>query len=151
MTTFFSRLFLVLACLMPSFTTHAQSAAPMPVVQLNAGMHLIKAEVAKTDAHRMRGLMFREQLGANEGMLFVYEQPAVHCMWMKNTLIPLSVAFMDAQGTIINIEDMQPQKLDSHCAQKPAAFSLEMNQGWFKQRGLKPGMKIGGLPPFKQP
>jgi uncharacterized protein len=150
MNNFFLRVFSVLACLMLPATTTAQSAAAMPVVQLNAGMHLIKAEVAQTDAHRTRGLMFREQLGTNEGMLFVYEQSTIHCMWMKNTLIPLSVAFIDAQGIIINIEDMQPQKLDSHCTKKPATYSLEMNQGWFKQRSIKPGMKIGGIAPSER-
>lgn len=128
-----------------SGAAHAQSAPAMPVVQLNAGMHLIKAEVAAENETRMRGLMFREKMGANEGMLFVFDQAAGHCMWMKNTLIPLSVAFLDQDATIINIEDMQPQKLDSHCAKKPAAYALEMNLGWFKQRGIKPGMKIGGI------
>jgi uncharacterized protein len=129
----------------------AQTAPAMPVVQLNAGMHLIKAEVAQTNEQRMRGLMFREQMGTNEGMLFVFEQAAVQCMWMKNTLIPLSVAFIDVQGIILNIEDMQPQKLDSHCATKPATYALEMNLGWFKQRGIKPGMKIGGITSVDRP
>jgi uncharacterized membrane protein (UPF0127 family) len=128
----------------PGFAQTAPAQA-MPVVQLNAGMHLIKAEVAANNEHRMRGLMFREKMPVNDGMLFVFEQAAGHCMWMKNTLIPLSVAFIAQDATIINIEDMQPQKLDSHCAKAPAAFALEMNVGWFKQRGIKPGMKIGGI------
>ncbi|MFM2398511.1 MAG: hypothetical protein RL341_668 [Pseudomonadota bacterium] len=122
-----------------------QNAPALPMTQLNAGMHLIKAEVAANNEHRQRGLMFREKMGVNDGMLFVFDQPAGHCMWMKNTLIPLSVAFIAEDATIINIEDMQPQKLDSHCAKKPAAYALEMNLGWFAQRRIKPGMKIGGI------
>jgi len=113
---------------------------------LNAGMHVIKAEVASTDAEREQGLMFREKMGPNEGMLFVFPAPAAVCMWMKNTLLPLSVAFMDEQGKIINIEDMKPQTLDSHCGNKPVRYALEMNLGWFKQKGIKPGSSIGGLP-----
>jgi uncharacterized protein len=130
---------------LPGGATFAQGAAAMPVTQLNAGMHLIKAEVAANNEHRMQGLMFREKMADTEGMLFVFDQPAGHCMWMKNTLIPLSVAFIAEDATIINIEDMQPQTLQSHCAKKPAAYALEMNLGWFKQRGIKPGMKIGGI------
>lgn len=126
-------------------SARGQTAPALPVTQLNAGMHLIKAEVAANNEHRMRGLMFREKMGVNDGMLFVFDQVAGHCMWMKNTLIPLSVAFIAEDATIINIEDMQPHKLDSHCAKKPAAYALEMNLGWFAQRRIKPGMKIGGI------
>jgi uncharacterized protein len=125
---------------------YAQQSAKFPVVSLNAGMYVIKAEVAANDAEREQGLMFREKMGQNEGMLFVFPAPASVCMWMKNTLLPLSVAFMDAQGKIVNIEDMKPQTLDSHCSSKMVRYALEMNEGWFKQKGIKPGNAIDGLP-----
>ena len=127
-------------------TVAAQQSQGFPVVTLNAGIHLIKAEVASTEAQREQGLMFRKQMAPNEGMVFVFDAPAGVCMWMKNTLIPLSVAFLDQKGAIINIEEMKAQTLDSHCAQKAAFYALEMNQGWFKQKHLKPGTVIEGLP-----
>jgi uncharacterized protein len=127
-------------------TANAQQPAKFPVIALNAGMYVIKAEVAANDAEREQGLMFREKMAPNEGMLFVFPAPASVCMWMKNTLLPLSVAFMDAQGKIVNIEDMQPQTLDSHCSSKMVRYALEMNQGWFKQKGIKQGNAIDGLP-----
>ncbi|MEO7580358.1 MAG: DUF192 domain-containing protein [Massilia sp.] len=117
--------------------------------QLSAGMHLIKAEVAEADAERQQGLMFREKMDKNAGMVFVFDAPATQCMWMKNTLLPLSVAFIDAEGKIVNIEDMQPQTLDSHCSKKPVKFALEMNLGWFKEKNIKPGSAIAGLPRSK--
>jgi uncharacterized membrane protein (UPF0127 family) len=120
-------------------------AQPLPSVQLNAGMHLIRAEVAADVPTRTQGLMHRKSLGQNDGMLFVFDEAAIHCMWMKNTLIPLSVAFLDERGAIINIADMQPHSEQSHCAAKPARYALEMNRGWFAQRGIKPGAKLGGL------
>lgn len=120
-------------------------AQQLPVVQLSAGMHLIRAEVAADFATRGRGLMYRKSLGANAGMLFIFDAPGIHCMWMKNTYIPLSVAFLDAQGAIVNIADMQPHSEQSHCAARPAVYALEMAQGWFAQRGVKAGMKLGGL------
>lgn len=120
-------------------------AQPLPVAQLRAGMHLIRAEVAADYESRGRGLMFRKSLAPNSGMLFVFDAPALQCMWMKNTDLPLSVAFLDAQGTIINIADMQPHTEDSHCAKRPALYALEMEQGWFARRGIKAGMKLDGL------
>jgi len=120
-------------------------AQPLPVVQLSAGLHLIRAEVAADYSTRGRGLMHRKSLGANAGMLFIFDAPEIHCMWMKNTYIALSVAFLDAQGAIINIADMQPHSEQSHCAARPAVYALEMAQGWFAQRGIKPGVKLGGL------
>ena len=116
-----------------------------PVVQLTAGMHLISAELAADVSTRAQGLMHRKSLGPNAGMLFVFDGAAIHCMWMKNTYIPLSVAFLDAQGAIINIADMQPHSEQSHCAARPALYALEMTQGWFAQRGIKPGAKLGGV------
>jgi uncharacterized membrane protein (UPF0127 family) len=120
-------------------------AQPLPVVQLSAGMHLIRAEVAADYSTRGRGLMYRKSLAPNSGMLFVFDSAAIHCMWMKNTYVPLSVAFIDAQGTIINIADMQPHSEQSHCAARPALYALEMERGWFVQRGIKPGLKLGGF------
>jgi uncharacterized membrane protein (UPF0127 family) len=122
------------------------SAQDLPVAQLSAGMYLIRAEVAADFGSRAQGLMYRKEMPSNAGMLFVFEQPGEQCMWMKNTLIPLSVAFMDDDGRIINIEDMAPQTLDSHCAKRPARYALEMNGGWFAARGIKPGTRIGGIP-----
>jgi uncharacterized membrane protein (UPF0127 family) len=128
-----------------AFSADAQQTK-LPVIKLNAGMHVIKAEVAAKEAERQQGLMQREKMGTNEGMVFLFDGPAAVCMWMKNTLIPLSVAFIDDSGTIVNIEDMQPQTTDSHCAKKPVRYALEMNQDWFRQKNIKPGMPIGGLP-----
>jgi uncharacterized membrane protein (UPF0127 family) len=120
-------------------------AQPLPTVQLKAGMHIIHAEVAADFSTRAQGLMHRKFLGQNDGMLFVFDEAAIHCMWMKNTLIPLSVAFLDEQGAIINIADMRPHSEQSHCAAQPARYALEMNRGWFAQRGIKPGVRLGGL------
>ena len=123
----------------------AAAAAQLPVLQLSAGMHLIKAEVAADFSTRAQGLMHRKALAPNAGMLFIFDEPAVHCMWMKNTFVPLSVAFLDERGTIVNIEDMQPHTERSHCAAAPVLLALEMSQGWFAQRGIKPGARLGGL------
>jgi uncharacterized protein len=118
-----------------------------PVAQLNAGMHLIRAEVVADMATRAQGLMHRNSLPQNAGMLFIFDEHAVHCMWMKNTLIPLSVAFIDDGGTIVNIADMEPHSEASHCAGQPVRYALEMNRGWFAARGIKPGARLGGVPP----
>lgn len=129
-----------------SSAAFAENPARFPVISLNAGMHVIKAEVASTEAQRQQGLMFRESLGPNEGMVFLFHAPAGVCMWMKNTPLPLSVAFIDRDGRIVNIENMKPQSLDSHCARQPVYYALEMQEGWFKQRNIKPGSIIVGLP-----
>lgn len=123
----------------------AQAAAQMPVATLNAGIHVIRAEVAGTFETRARGLMFREALGQNQGMIFIFPDESAHCMWMKNTLIPLSVAFIDATGKIINIAEMQPHSEKSHCASRPARYALEMAKGWFAAKGILPGSTIQGL------
>jgi len=139
----------VLAVALLSFggTLGAQTAPQkLPTTPLKAGMHLIQAEVARTSDERATGLMFREHMGTNEGMLFVFEQPGTQCFWMKNTLIPLSTAFLADDGTVVNIARMQPQTLDSHCSAQPVRYVLEMNQGWFAKRGIKPGGKIIGEP-----
>jgi uncharacterized membrane protein (UPF0127 family) len=116
------------------------------VISLTAGIHVIQAEVVAKEVERQQGLMFREKMGPNEGMVFLFDTPAKVCMWMKNTLLPLSVAFIDEDGRIVNIENMMPHTTDSHCAKKPVRYALEMNQGWFKQKNIKPGTMIGGLP-----
>jgi uncharacterized membrane protein (UPF0127 family) len=117
-----------------------------PVMSLTAGMYVIQAEVAANDAQRQQGLMFREKLAPNSGMVFLFNQPAQVCMWMKNTYVPLSVAFIDERGKILNIEDMQPQTTSSHCATGQATYALEMNKGWFAQKNIKPGTLVSGLP-----
>ena len=131
------------------FLVAPAAAQELPVVELRAGMHLIRAEVAADYSTRGRGLMFRKSLAPNGGMLFIFDAAEIHCMWMKNTYIPLSVAFVDAQGAIINIVDMQPRSEQSHCAARPAVYALEMTRGWFAERGVKPGMKLGGLDKIK--
>jgi uncharacterized membrane protein (UPF0127 family) len=124
----------------------AQQTKKFPVIPLTAGMNVIHAEVAANEAEREQGLMFRQSMGANEGMVFLFGAPASVCMWMKNTLIPLSVAFIDRDGRIVNIENMKPQTLDSHCSKGQVFYALEMNEGWFKQKNIKPGTFIEGLP-----
>ena len=127
---------------------HAPGAAwadPLLTYPLKIKGQAIRVEVANTEESRRTGLMFRGALGENQGMLFVYETEGRHAMWMKNTLIPLSVAFIDRSGRIINIEDMQPQTEDAHGARASAVFSLETNQGWFKKRGIKAGDRVQGL------
>ena len=118
---------------------------PLAAVELGAGMHVIRAEVADNNSSRAQGLMRRTSLPPNGGMLFVFDEDAIHCMWMKNTLIPLSVAFIDERGAIINIADMQPHSEQSHCAARPARYALEMTQGWFAQRGIRAGARLRGL------
>ncbi|MDY0012712.1 MAG: DUF192 domain-containing protein [Rhodocyclaceae bacterium] len=121
------------------------AGAEMPMTELGAGMYRIQVEVAATQTDRMLGLMNRPAMPPQHGMLFAFPVDAVHCMWMKNTLIPLSVAFLDQDGRILNIADMQPQSEQSHCAARPARYALEMNQGWFAAKGLAAGARIRGL------
>jgi uncharacterized membrane protein (UPF0127 family) len=123
----------------------ATAFAQLPTVELSAGIHLVRAEVAYTFETRAQGLMFRESLGPNEGMFFVFPQAEIQCMWMKNTLIPLSVAFLDEKGKVVSISDMRPQTETSHCAAAPAKFALEMSGGWFAAKGIRAGATIIGL------
>lgn len=125
---------------------YAQTAsAQLPTMQLAAGIHVIRAEVVSTYDARAQGLMFRKHLGPNQGMLFVFPQVEAHCMWMKNTLIPLSVAFADEKGRIVSISEMKPQTETTHCAAEPARFALEMSGGWFAAKGIKAGSYLRGL------
>jgi uncharacterized protein len=123
----------------------AAPAQRLPEIALTVNGHKLTAEVAHTDPERAQGLMHRRMLPENRGMLFVFTTTAHHAMWMMNTYIPLSVAFIDERGVIINIEDMKPHTQDTHPAAKPAKYALEMNQGWFGKRGIKPGAKIEGM------
>ena len=124
----------------------AGAESRLPTTTLRIGPHALKVEVVRTDEQRSRGLMFREKLGRDDGMLFVFDEPAYHSMWMKNTLIPLSVAFVDAQGVILNILDMEPQTLDSHMSAGPSIYAIETNKGWFAGKKIKAGDKVAGLP-----
>jgi uncharacterized protein len=138
-------------CAAAAFGASAQEGMPngpqhLPVMGLSTGMHLIKAEIAQTPREHAIGLMFRTQMGNNEGMLFAFPQASKQCFWMKNTLIPLAVAFVDEQGVIVNLDEMQAQTESPHCSTKPVRFVLEMNKGWFSKRGIKAGMALAGQP-----
>ncbi|MFT4064920.1 DUF192 domain-containing protein [Paraburkholderia sp.] len=133
---------------------HAQQMPPgakqpseFPRIKLTAGMFVIDAAVAANDADREQGLMYRTSLAPNEGMLFVFNENAGHCFWMKNTLIPLSIAFMRADGTITDLAEMDAETTNNHCPTHNGVFALEMSKGWFASKGIKPGMRIQGLPP----
>lgn len=119
--------------------------AEFPAISLNAGLYVIRAEVANTFETRARGLMYRESLGPNQGMLFVFPAVERHCMWMKNTPLPLSVAFIDERGEVVSVSEMAPHTETPHCAAKPARFALEMSKGWFAAKGVRAGSKIQGL------
>jgi uncharacterized membrane protein (UPF0127 family) len=140
--SFVPALFL-LAALVPA----AAFAQQNPVTEITAGMYRIRAEVVADHETRARGLMHRKSLPGNAGMLFIFDDHGIHCMWMKNTLIPLSVAFIDDRGAIVNIADMEPHSEASHCAARPVKYALEMNRGWFAARGIGPGARLGGVPP----
>ena len=120
-------------------------AGELPQVGLSIGQHKLSAEVANTDATRSTGLMHRRMMPESRGMLFIFPDVAFHGMWMMNTYLPLSVAFIDREGRITNIEDMEPHTQNTHTAKRPAKYALEMNQGWFRKRGIKPGDKVDGL------
>ena len=138
-------------CAALAFATEAaaqSSAQPMlSTAKLTAGMHVITAEVANTDRTRMIGLMHRDRLAPNHGMLFVFDGKSQQCFWMRNTRLPLTIAFIDDDGTLLQLENMAPQTEDSHCSERPVRYALEMEQGWFAKRGIAPGIKLGGLPP----
>ena len=114
-------------------------------IKLQAGIYQIDTQVAQTPEQRSMGLMFRQEMPQHEGMLFVFEQPAKQCFWMKNTFLPLTAAFVADDGTIVNLVDMKPQTTDSHCSEKPVRFVLEMNQGWFAKKGIKAGSRLSGV------
>ncbi len=139
---------LCLLCLLLPLSGAGQDG-PQPrlrTVTLTAGMHVIQAELAITPLQQQTGMMFRRSMGTNEGMLFVNEDKDVRCFWMRNTLIPLAIAFIADDGTIVNIAEMKPQSDQSHCSAQPVRFALEMNAGWFAKRGFKAGSKLRGAP-----
>jgi uncharacterized protein len=140
----FPRSLLLALCLTP-LAAAGQGQGQPATARLTAGLHVIQAEVAADFATRAKGLMYRRSLAQNAGMLFVFDAPAIQCMWMKNTFIPLSVAFLDERGQILNIADMTPHSEASHCSARPARYALEMNRGWFAERGIRPGMTLGGV------
>ena len=118
-------------------------AQPLPVKTLTAGMHVIQAEVASTDATRSKGLMYRKELAPNSGMLFVFEQPNVQCFWMRNTPTPLDIGFFSADGTLLELYAMYPFDENRVVSLSQAVqFALEMNQGWFRENGVLPGAKL---------
>lgn len=115
----------------------------LPVARLTLGMHIVQAQIAETEATREKGLMYRTELPGNDGMLFVFPEAAGHCFWMRNTPLPLSIAFIDDDGVIANVADMKPFDETSHCPARPVRYALEMAQGWFARRGIQAGMKVG--------
>lgn len=139
------------ALLMPVWAA-AQQAPQLNLqrVKLNAGMHVIDAQVAMTPQERQTGLMLRQDMPQHEGMLFVFEQASEQCFWMKNTLLPLTAAFVADDGSIVNTADMKPETTDSHCSARPVRYVLEMNKGWFAKKGIKQGSKLTG-PMFEGP
>jgi uncharacterized membrane protein (UPF0127 family) len=138
------------AALLAASLAVAQSTVEQPqrlqAITLGAGMHNIHAELALTPEQRQKGLMYRRDLASHEGMLFVFEQPQPQCFWMRNTPTPLTIAFVADDGSIVNLDDMKPFDESSHCSAQPVRYVLEMNQGWFAKRGIKPGFKLTGAP-----
>jgi uncharacterized protein len=129
-----------------SAAAQTEAQPRLDTVTLQAGMHNIRAEVARTPLQTQTGMMFRREMASHEGMLFVFDGLSRRCFWMKNTLLPLSIAFIADDGRIVNLADMQPQSQASHCSSEPVRYALEMNQGWFDKRGIKPGFKLKGAP-----
>lgn len=118
----------------------------LPTIELTAGIHVIKTELAITPEQQATGMMFRKEMGTNDGMLFVNNEPGVRCFWMRNTLVPLTIAFLADDGTIVNLADMDAQSDKSHCSARPVRYALEMNRGWFAKRGIKAGARLQGRP-----
>ena len=133
----------ILALLLSSALAHAQAA--LPEIALSIKGHKLTAEVAATDGSRTTGLMHRRIMPENRGMLFVFAYAQPQSFWMMNTHIPLSIAYVDEHGVIVNIADMKPLTTDPHPSTKPAKYALEMNRGWFAKRGIKAGAVIDGL------
>jgi hypothetical protein len=137
---------LLLLTLLPvTAPLHAAENSGLPEIGLSINKHTLTAEVAANDNTRTIGLMHRRIMPENRGMLFVFPNSMPLSFWMMNTYIPLSIAYIDDAGIIVNITDMKPQTTDPHPSAKPARYALEMNQGWFAKRGIKAGAKIEGL------
>lgn len=138
--------FVCLAGAAPGVYAQEEPQTGLERVKLAAGMYQIDAQVAATPTQRQIGLMYRKEMPQHEGMLFVFDQAAQQCFWMKNTLLPLTAAFIDDDGTIVNLVDMAPGVLDAHCSKRPVRFVLEMNQRWFAKKGILAGSKLTGAP-----
>jgi len=121
-------------------------ASTLPVIALQIGHETIQTEVASTPASQQLGLMFRKSMPNDAGMLFVFDQKAGHCFWMRNTELPLAIAFIDDDGKIVNIDEMKPQTDDNHCPSRAVRYALEMNTGWFSQHQIAAGQMVAGLP-----
>jgi len=126
------------------------TALNLPRVHLTIDEHPIEVRVARTDEERALGLMHRKELQENEGMLFWCDECAVQRFWMKDTPLPLSIAFIEDDGTIVKIADLEPHSLESESSDHPVRFVLEVPQGWFARRGIEPGARLVG-PVFLEP
>ena len=144
MSTLLGTLFSTALMLPLSVTAQDAPQLNLQRAKVSVGMHQIDAQVAASPEQRQIGLMFRKEMPQHEGMIFVFEEPTKQCFWMKNTLLPLTAAFVADDGTIVNLEDMKPQTENPHCSTKPVRYVLEMNKGWFAKKGIKAGSKLGG-------
>ena len=144
-------MFPTLVLLLLGASATALRADPLLTYPIRIGEHVIRAEVANTPETRRKGLMFRTRLAPSSGMIFVFPDEHRISMWMKNTRIPLSVAFIDSNGRILNIEAMQPESEQTHSSKGPARFALEMNQGWFRERGIGSGDQVTGYEQLPAP
>lgn len=116
------------------------------LLELRVGEHSLQVEYVNTPEERRRGLMGRQQLAADQGMLFRFDEVRRHCLWMKNTPLQLSAAFLDGDGVIVDLIDLEPLSETIRCSREPARYALEVNQGWFEARGAGPGLRVDGLP-----
>ena len=147
--TYFLALVVLANCLLSPAAVAQGTGEPqldLKRVRINAGMYQIDAQVAAAPLERQIGLMYRKEMPQQEGMLFVFEQASPQCFWMKNTLLPLTAAFVADDGRIVNLVDMKPQTTDNHCSEEPVRYVLEMNQGWFAKKNIKKGFHLTGGP-----
>ncbi len=142
---------LALAALLASMSASAQPAdgkpQSLPITNIKVGPHPVAAEVAATPDQRTIGLMYRFSLPADHGMLFVFPEPQPLSFWMRNTYIPLSIAYIDVEGRILNVVEMAPRSDATHPSRGEALYALEMRKGWFADKGVGPGTRVTGLPP----
>ncbi len=142
---------LALAALLAPMSASAQPAdgkpQSLPITTIKVGPHPVAAEVAATPDQRTIGLMYRFSLPADHGMLFVFPEPQPLSFWMRNTYIPLSIAYIDVEGRILNVVEMAPRSDATHPSRGEALYALEMRKGWFADKGVGPGTRVTGLPP----
>ena len=141
------RMFTLIAATAFAAAASAAQVVELATVPLTINGNKLTAEVAKTNEQQMTGLMYRFSLKPDHGMVFVFDRSEQRAFWMKNTYIPLSIAFVTADGRILNIEDMAPRDESSHLSAGPAMYAIEMRKGWFAERGIKAGDRVSGLPP----